>query len=111
MCIVALNGFTATAAGPASPVLNGHTTFSQSHNVPAVYGTSAFFQLASPSATFPAVRIDALVRSLLVRCVVNWVCSDDTETLLIGRRLGGRPVYNGKLLVIPGGGRSVPIMW
>jgi len=58
----ALNGFTATAGAPASPVLNGHAhagagAFSQSHAAatPAIYGTSAFFQLASPSGTFPAV--------------------------------------------------------
>jgi len=58
--MLALNGFTAATAGsPASPVLNGHAGgFShQSHAAtPAIYGTSAFFQLASPSATFPAVR-------------------------------------------------------
>ena len=57
-CFLALNGFAATAAAPASPVLNGHAALSQSHAAtPAIYGTSAFFQLASPSATFPAVRI------------------------------------------------------
>jgi len=65
---LALNGFTsATAGAPASPVLNGHAgAFSQSHTAtPAIYGTSAFFQLASPSATFPAVR-STLSYSLII---------------------------------------------
>ena len=65
---LALNGFTAATAGaPASPVLNGHAgAFSQSHTAtPAIYGTSAFFQLASPSATFPAVR-STLSYSLII---------------------------------------------
>lgn len=55
---LALNGFAATPAAPTSPVLNGHVAFSQSHTAsPAIYGTSAFFQLASPSATFPATAL------------------------------------------------------
>ena len=42
---------------PASPVLNGHAALSQSHAAtPALYGTSAFFQLGSPSDTIPVVR-------------------------------------------------------
>jgi len=67
LCRVALNGFAtaaAAAAAPASPVLNGPAhaaAFSQS--TPAVYGTSAFFQLGSPSAAaFPAVRLTLSVR-------------------------------------------------
>lgn len=51
-------GLALATGAPASPVLNGHAALSQSHAAtPALYGTSAFFQLGSPSATIPVTAL------------------------------------------------------